>query len=94
MESNEIKPNETSPDTGVTTLDQITPPGACRVVMVPARGPIRQRLLAFGFVPGATIEAVRSAPLGDPVEYKVKGYFLSLRKEEARLISVIPGSTS
>ena len=91
MEDNETKPNNTSQDTGVTTLDQILPPGTCRVVMVPARGPIRQRLLAFGFVPGATIEAIRSAPLGDPVEYKVKGACISLRKEDARLISVTPG---
>lgn len=72
----------------VTTLDQVPPLGECRVVAVPARGALRTRLLAMGFVPGAGIEVLRAAPLGDPVEYRVKGYCISLRKEEARLISV------
>ena len=85
------KPGDSTAGESVTTLDRIAPPGTCRVVMVPARGPIRQRLLAFGFVPGAVVEAVRTAPLGDPVEYRVKGCAISLRKEDARLISVIPG---
>lgn len=40
-----------SPDT-LTTLDQVSPPGQCRVVSVPARGSIRKRLLAMGFIPG------------------------------------------
>ncbi|ACL17612.1 FeoA family protein [Methanosphaerula palustris] len=72
----------------ITTLDRILPPGTCRVVSVLAQGPVRKRLFALGFVQGAVVEAVRAAPLGNPVEYQVKGYFLSLRKEEARLISV------
>ena len=81
-----------TPDPGnVTTLDRIFPPGTCHVVAVPARGPVRQRLLALGFVPGVIIEAVRAAPLGDPVEYRVKGYCISLRKEDARLIAVTSG---
>jgi len=91
MEVSEKKPAGTPAAESVTTLDRIVPPGTCRVVMVPARGPIRQRLLAFGFVPGAVVEAVRTAPLGDPVEYRVKGCAISLRKEDARLISVIAG---
>jgi ferrous iron transport protein A len=72
----------------ITTLDRIPPPETCNVISVSARGPIRQRLLAFGFVPGAIVEAVRAAPLGDPVEYTVKGCCVSLRKEDAHLISV------
>lgn len=90
----EVTPSVPEPgpaDDTVTTLDRIAPPATCRVVMVPVRGPVRQRLLAFGFVPGAVVEAVRSAPLGDPVEYRVKGCCISLRKEDARLISVSPG---
>lgn len=91
MENTESKPDGVSVSGIVTTLDRIVPPGTCRVVMVPARGPIRQRLLAFGFVPGAVVQAVRTAPLGDPIEYKVKGACISLRKEDARLISVTRG---
>jgi ferrous iron transport protein A len=43
----------------------------------------------MGMVPGADVEAVRAAPLGDPVEYRVKGYALSLRRAEAGLIEVV-----
>jgi ferrous iron transport protein A len=91
MEVIKTKPEGASPGDEVITLDRIAPPGTCHVVMIPARGPIRQRLLALGFVPGAVIEAVRAAPLGDPVEYRVKGCCISLRKEDARLISVTAG---
>lgn len=75
----------------VTTLDCIVPPASCRVVGISAPGVVRKRLLALGFVPGAAIDAVRAAPLGDPVEYRIKGYCISLRKENARFISVTEG---
>lgn len=72
----------------LTTLDEVPPPGRCRVVAIPARGSIRKRLLAMGFVPGTWIDVIRAAPLGDPIEYRIKGYCISLRKNEARLVSV------
>ena len=75
----------------MTTLDCIAPPASCRVVGISAPAIVRKRLLALGFVPGTLIEAVRAAPLGDPVEYQIKGYGISLRKEDARLISVTSG---
>ena len=43
----------------------------------------RQRLLEMGLTVGTTFEVVRFAPLGDPIEIKVRGYHLSLRKHEA-----------
>ena len=43
----------------------------------------RQRLLEMGVTVGTTFEVVRFAPLGDPIEIKVRGYHLSLRKHEA-----------
>lgn len=75
----------------VTTLDCIAPPSSCRVVGISAPGMVRKRLLALGFVPGSVIEAVRAAPLGDPIEYRIRGYCISLRKEDARFISVTTG---
>jgi Fe2+ transport system protein FeoA len=48
----------------------------------------RARLLEMGLLVGTTVELVRFAPLGDPVEIKVRGYNLSLRKHEADLILV------
>ncbi len=49
---------------------------------------LRKRLLDMGLVPGAEIRVVRVAPLGDPVEYMVKGYRLSLRRSEAAHVLV------
>jgi ferrous iron transport protein A len=42
----------------------------------------------MGLTPGIGIEVVRTSPLGDPIEYKVRGYSLSLRKSEAEMIEV------
>jgi len=46
------------------------------------------RLLEMGITPGTEIEIIRRAPLGFPLEIKVRGYFLSLRKSEADCIEV------
>jgi ferrous iron transport protein A len=43
----------------------------------------------MGITPGTEIHVVRTAPMGDPVEYMVRGYHLSLRKDEARFITVM-----
>ena len=51
---------------------------------------IRRRLLEMGFCNGAAVELVRRAPLGDPIEYCLRGYHLSLREDQARLIHVAP----
>ncbi len=59
-----------------------------KVVGVRGRGPIGKRLLEMGLTPGAEFEVVRHAPLGDPVEIKLRGYNLSLRKSEAEGIEV------
>ena len=48
----------------------------------------RQRLLEMGMTVGARVEVARFAPLGDPVEIKVRGYHLSIRKHEAAGIFV------
>ncbi|HYV31504.1 MAG TPA: FeoA family protein [Candidatus Binatia bacterium] len=52
----------------------------------------RARLLEMGLLVGTPVELVRFAPLGDPVEIKVRGYHLTLRKHEADLILVQPNS--
>jgi ferrous iron transport protein A len=50
----------------------------------------RPRLMEMGLVVGTPVELVRFAPLGDPVEIKVRGYKLTLRKHEAEQILVRP----
>lgn len=46
------------------------------------------RLLELGLLPGSVVEVIRFAPLGDPIDLKVRGYHLSIRKHEATLIRV------
>ena len=46
------------------------------------------RLEEMGVTPGEKVQIIRYAPMGDPIEIKVRGYLLSLRKEEASLIEV------
>ena len=48
----------------------------------------RQKLLAMGLTPGTTFNVVRYAPMGDPVEISVRGFALSLRKDEAAILKV------
>lgn len=50
----------------------------------------RDRLFEMGLTVGAAVELVRFAPLGDPLEVKVRGYHLSLRKRDAVGVQVIP----
>jgi ferrous iron transport protein A len=61
-----------------------------RVTAVSGEGHVRRRLLEMGICPGVTVEMVRRAPFGDPLEFRLRGYFLSLRKKQARLVTVAP----
>ncbi len=48
----------------------------------------RRRLVMLGATPGTTFEVVRIAPLGDPIEIRVRGSFISVRRDEAELMEV------
>jgi ferrous iron transport protein A len=52
---------------------------------------VRRRMLDMGLVNGAAVQVKRVAPLGDPIEFEVRGYSLSLRKSEAQAIQVETG---
>lgn len=58
------------------------------IVRVRGKGAIKRRMMDMGVVPGSRINVVRKAPFGDPIEYSIKGYSLSLRKSEAKEIIV------
>lgn len=62
--------------------------GTVSEIKIPAAQ--RGRLLEMGLLVGTPVELVRFAPLGDPIEIKVRGYHLTLRKHEAELILVTP----
>jgi Fe2+ transport system protein FeoA len=49
---------------------------------------LKRRLLEMGFCNGASVEVIRRAPLGDPIEFRLRGYHLSLRDEQARHVHV------
>ncbi|MCK4319064.1 ferrous iron transport protein A [Candidatus Micrarchaeota archaeon] len=59
-----------------------------RITASKGSGPVHKRLLEMGLVRGAIVEIEKVAPLGDPIEIKVKNYNLSLRKSEAENILV------
>ena len=71
-----------------TTLYEMTPGKKGRILKIAGKGMIKKRIVDMGMVPGAEIEVERYAPLGDPIEIKVKGYHLSLRKEDASLVLI------
>ncbi len=75
----------------VNTLHQMKPGQTGKIVRVGrAAGPVCRRIADMGVVRGTPIEVIKVAPLGDPIEVKVKGYNLSLRKEEAAAVLVEP----
>jgi ferrous iron transport protein A len=49
---------------------------------------LRRRLLELGMLPGTPLEIVRIAPLGDPIEVRLRGYSLSIRRDDARIVAV------
>jgi ferrous iron transport protein A len=72
----------------IVGLDELGRGQTGRILRVGGRPAARRRLLELGVVRGETITLHRSAPLGDPLEFVVKGYHLSLRKREAATITV------
>ncbi|HZJ84059.1 MAG TPA: FeoA family protein [Syntrophomonadaceae bacterium] len=59
-----------------------------RIVKVNGNGAVRRRMIDMGIVPGMEVKMERFAPLGDPLQIKLKGCHLSLRKEEAETVLV------
>ena len=69
-------------------LSEVKPGGKGRIVKIRGRSNANRRIVEMGVTTGAVVEVERVAPLGDPIEIKVRGYHLSLRKEEAEGIFV------
>lgn len=71
-----------------TQLHLLRPGQRAIITKVNGASALRRRFVEMGIVKGETILIERNAPLGDPVEYFIKGYHLALRKEEAVHIEV------
>lgn len=59
-----------------------------QVVAIPGTDEVSVRLLEMGLTPGASLELIGIAPLGDPLELELRGYRLSIRRREAELVEV------
>jgi ferrous iron transport protein A len=70
------------------TLDQLDLGQRAEVRSVTGRGSMSVRLLEMGFVPGVEVALVKRAPLGDPLELRLRGYHVSLRRAEARRVEI------
>lgn len=75
---------------GMTNLNVLPHGAAARVVAVGGKDAlVARRLMEMGVVPGAPVCVVKAAPLGDPIQVRVRGYNLALRRAEAQTISVV-----
>lgn len=70
-------------------LDECRPGMRATICSVADDGPIAQRLMELGLLEGTSVEVIRIAPLGDPMEIRVEDARLSIRKAEARHIHVV-----
>ena len=72
-----------------TLLSEANSGDRCIVLEIaPEPAELRSRLYALGVIPGALLEILRFAPFGDPMQVKVGGSFISIRKAEAKIIQV------
>ena len=72
----------------MNTLKNVKIGGSCKVVRVHGEGALKRRIMDMGITKGVDIFVRKAAPLGDPIEIKVRGYELSIRKSDADLIEV------
>ncbi len=72
----------------VTLLSDIEVGSTATVVRVHGDTPVSKRLMEMGVVPGVVVRVVKTAPFGDPIQIRVRGYSLAIRRNEAQAIEV------
>ncbi len=82
--------NRKNEKTAVVTLGDLKEGDRAEIKSVGGQGAFKRRLLEMGFMPGTTVVVKKYAPLRDPIEFVVKGYHVSLRREEAHKVVVRP----
>jgi ferrous iron transport protein A len=75
-------------ETSRSTLTNVPIGSAATVVAVNGADRISRRLMEMGVVPGVSLEVLKAAPFGDPIEVRVRGYNLAMRRSEADVIEV------
>jgi len=76
------------------TLSELSIGQAGQVLAVNGTGGIIRRLMEMGVVPGVGVKVIKTAPFGDPMEIRVRGYSLAMRRSEADAIEVISHSAA
>ena len=76
------------------TLRELKPGYAGIVEKLDCEGALRRRLIDMGITPGTRVTVVSVAPLGDPVKIVLRGYELSMRKDDAAKVRILDGSTA
>src|SRR5688572_2682263 len=71
------------------SLDHLRVGVRARVLAVRGEGAVTRRLMEMGVVPGVPVRVIKCAPLGDPLEVRVRNYHLALRRNEAQNITVV-----
>ncbi len=78
-----------TPDTLRPTFLTDVPMGKdARVITVNGNSSVTRRLMEMGVIPGVNVQVVKTAPFGDPIEIRVRGYSLAMRRNEAAAIEV------
>ncbi|HEY0320242.1 MAG TPA: ferrous iron transport protein A [Pyrinomonadaceae bacterium] len=86
-----IRATQTNVESNNSSLANLPVGTHARVIAVSGTGAIARRLMEMGVVPGAQVRVIKAAPLGDPIEVRVRGYHLALRRTEAQTITVTRG---
>lgn len=70
------------------TLDKLAIGQSAKIIAVGGEGSLRNSLIDMGLIPKTTVMLRKVAPMGDPIEIRLRGYELTLRKEDASVITV------
>jgi Fe2+ transport system protein FeoA len=70
------------------TLSKLPAGVNAKVTAINGEGAVSRRLMEMGIVPGVSVRLVKSAPFGDPIEVRILGYSLAIRKNEADSVEV------
>lgn len=72
------------------TLDKLPIGKAAKIISVSGEKSLRNHLLDMGLIPHTEITVRKTAPLGDPIELSLRGYTITIRKDDAAMIDVSP----
>lgn len=70
------------------TLNEMVPGQECTIIDVNLDGAVLQRLLDMGFIEGTVLKVIRNAPLLDPLDVRIRGHLVAVRRKEAAGIEV------